>query len=31
LEFVKKHDGEIWIESKEGIGSLFSFTIPLNK
>jgi signal transduction histidine kinase len=30
-EFIKKHDGEIWIESKEGIGSLFSFTIPVHK
>jgi len=30
-EFVKKHNGEIRIESKEGIGSLFSFTIPINK
>ena len=27
-EFVEKHNGKIWIESKEGIGSTFSFIFP---
>jgi PAS domain S-box-containing protein len=30
-EFVQKNKGTIWVESKEGIGSKFMFTIPLVK
>jgi len=29
-EFIEKHEGKIWVESKAGNGSVFSFSLPLN-
>lgn len=28
-EIVKRHNGEIWVESKKGKGSTFSFSLPI--
>jgi PAS domain S-box-containing protein len=30
-EFIEKHNGKIWMESKVGIGSSFNFSLPFHK
>jgi signal transduction histidine kinase len=28
-EIIKRHDGNIWVESESGVGSIFYFSVPL--
>ena len=30
-EIVRKHEGEMWWETKEGVGATFHFTVPIGK
>jgi len=27
-EFIARHNGQIWVESQKGVGSVFTFTVP---
>lgn len=31
MKFVEMHNGKVWVESEEGKGSVFSFSIPLTQ
>ncbi|MCJ7488569.1 MAG: GAF domain-containing sensor histidine kinase [Thermoplasmata archaeon] len=30
-EIVRKHEGEMWLETKKGVGSTFHFTVPIGR